>query len=76
VNASNSKDKVFGILGIAGDVDLNDADFAISYDDKETVAELFVRVTKGMIRTNSGYVIDCLVEGGVGFTPRLEDLPS
>lgn len=76
VNATEPKDKVFGILGIAGDIDIDNPDFEIRYDDTETVVQLFTRVARGLIRGNTQEALGCLDGGGATLTSRLAGLPS
>ena len=74
--ASDPKDKVFGVLGIAGDIDLSHPDFAVRYDERESVAELFTRIARGTIREDTYNALDCLFEGGTQLFERLPGLPS
>lgn len=76
VESSDQKDKIYGILGIAGDIDLKDPDFEIKYDDNETVAQVFTRAARGLFRGDKKRALECFVEGGSAYTPRLPDLPS
>jgi hypothetical protein len=75
-DSSEPKDKIFGILGLATDIDRNNPDFEIKYEEKETVAQLFTRIAQGMIHTKRSYVLDCLFEGGVALENRIKELPS
>ena len=74
--ASDLKDKVFGVLGIATDIDFSHPDFEVRYDSRESVADLFTRIARGTIREDKSNALDCLFEGGTQLDKRLPGLPS
>ncbi|KIW06013.1 uncharacterized protein PV09_03194 [Verruconis gallopava] len=76
VNCSEPKDKIFGILGIAGDICHEDPDFDVRYSDDESLSALFLRTARGMIRTKASHTLDLLFEGGTAHNERKKDLPS
>jgi hypothetical protein len=74
--ATDPKDKIYGAIGMASDVDLEAKGMEISYDPQESVQEVYERFGKSMMSQNAEYVFYLLYEAGMAFHTRLEGLPS
>jgi hypothetical protein len=75
-HSSEPKDKMFGVIGLATDIDKNDSAFEIKYDKEESVAQLFTRVVKGSVRVKKDSILQYLYDGGVAENKRIDNLPS
>lgn len=76
VQSTDPKDKVFAILGLATDIDVNQPGLEISYDKSESVAELYTRVSRSLLRSNPGILPQLLYEAGSALRRRIAELPS
>jgi hypothetical protein len=75
-DATESKDKIFAILGIVTNIDLNQPGMEISYAPTESVTQLYTRFARAAIVSDSNNVNELLYEGGSALEPRLPDLAS
>jgi hypothetical protein len=75
-SATDPKDRVFALLGLATDVDLSDPGLEISYNPAETVAEVYTRVARSLVCQDSGKLPDLLYEAGAASETRMTGLPS
>lgn len=76
VQATDPKDRIFAILGLVTDVDVNQPGLEIRYDDLESVAQLYTRVCRSLFTSNPEIVSEILYEAGTALNPRIRDLPS
>jgi hypothetical protein len=76
VQATDPKDRIFALLGLATDVDINQPGLEVSYDKSESVAELYTRVARSLITSNPDILPQMLYEAGSALHPRIPDLPS
>ncbi|KAI0530359.1 hypothetical protein GGR58DRAFT_493668 [Xylaria digitata] len=81
LEASDARDKIFGLLGISSGIDLEDEDFAVDYSQDD--ASAYTRFTKNFIRTTGNYDILSYIghslvgyDENVGLTATMYGLPS
>lgn len=74
--ATDSKDKVFAILGMVLGFDCDQPDMRVTYDPTESVADVYLRVAQCMINAGSDFAVNVLHEAGVVNEQRLIELPS
>ncbi|KAI0905130.1 heterokaryon incompatibility protein-domain-containing protein [Ustulina deusta] len=62
LEASDPRDKIFGLLGIASGIDVNDQRFAIDYN--EDCRSVYIRFTNSIIQATRSYnILGCLESG-------------
>ena len=74
--AKEPKDKVFAILGLVTDVDVNQPGLEIEYSDAESVEELYTRVARSLLKSNPDNLPSLLYEAGSALHPRIPGLAS
>jgi len=76
VQAKDPKDRIFAILGLVTDVDVNQPGLEIKYDKSESTAQLYTRVSHSLLTSNPNILEQFLYEAGSALRPRIRELAS